>query len=152
MRNFNEWLAVKLGNGLSSMPFFYFCVLIDLFELGPVISAHDPITWCTYISQTVIQLIALPILGAQQKISHTHHEKQSKKLDEILEHNKYHLAALQQIIARQLPVDKAVHNYGYSVGTKSGLSDQDLDTHNSNTGSVQGGGDKLHTKNPLKPT
>ena len=83
MKRFNEWLAEKLGNSLSSMTFFYFCVLIDLIELKPVIDANNVITWCTYISQTVIQLVALPILGAQQKITHGHHEKHHKNLADI---------------------------------------------------------------------
>ena len=95
MKRFNEWLAEKLGNSLSSMTFFYFCVLIDLIELKPVIDANNVITWCTYISQTVIQLIALPILGVLQKITHKHHEKHHEdmkkihaKLDEILKPHK----------------------------------------------------------------
>ena len=87
---FNTWLAVKLGNTLSSMAFFYVCVVLDLVELGPVFAAHDVIVWCTYISQTVIQLIALPILGVMQRIgndhhatTHAHHERHATKLDNI---------------------------------------------------------------------
>lgn len=86
MKNFNEWLTVKLGNGLSSITFFYICVLLDLVELPPVIAANNVIIWCTYLSQTVIQLIALPILGAQQRIMTDHHKKHSDKLDQILQH------------------------------------------------------------------
>ncbi len=82
MKRFNNWLATTLGNGLSSMAFFYFCVVLDLVELGPVIRANDIITWCTYLSQTVIQLIALPVLGAMQKISNDHHEKNHARHDE----------------------------------------------------------------------
>lgn len=83
MKNFNEKLAVKLGNILSSVNFFYVCILLDLIELPPVIGAHDVITWCTYLSQTVIQLIALPILGAQQNISHIHHTKHHKDMQDL---------------------------------------------------------------------
>ena len=83
MKRFNEWLAEKLGNSLSSMTFFYFCVLIDLIELKPGIDANNVIIWCNYIAQTVIQLIALPILGVLQKITHAHHEKHHKNLTDI---------------------------------------------------------------------
>lgn len=83
MKSFNEKLAVKLGNILSSVNFFYVCILLDLVELPPVIQAHDIITWCTYLSQTVIQLIALPILGAQQNITHIHHKKHHKDMEEL---------------------------------------------------------------------
>ena len=91
VKRINEWLAGKLANTLSSMTFFYICLLLDAVELPPVIGAHSIIVWCTYISQTVIQLIALPILGAQQKMTHKHHEKHHadiallhKKIDKIL--------------------------------------------------------------------
>lgn len=83
MTRFNDWLAEKLGNGLSSMPFFYLCVALDAVELIPVIQAHDVIVWVTYLSQSVIQLIALPILGAQQRINHKRHEEHAKKLEAI---------------------------------------------------------------------
>lgn len=86
MSGFNQWLAMRLGNTLSSMSFFYICVLLDLIELQPVIAAHDVIVWCTYLSQTVIQLIALPILSAQNKASQEHHSRHSDKLDQILIH------------------------------------------------------------------
>lgn len=86
---FNEWIAEKLSAGLSSIWFFYFCVLLDLIELKPVIDAHDIIVWCSYISQTVIQLIALPILAHQQKVTHKHHK-------ELLKHLKSHVSKTQR--------------------------------------------------------
>ena len=89
MRRFNNWLATYLGNALSSMPFFYICVLLDLVELPPVIQAGNIIIWCTYLSQTVIQLIALPILGAQQKQTHENH-RMLKEL--VIDNHKEHMA------------------------------------------------------------
>lgn len=91
MNKFNDWLALKLSNGLSSMYFFYICVALDLAELKPVIDARSTITWVTYISQAVIQLIALPVLGASQKLAadHTiHHLKEhiDKKHDILHKH------------------------------------------------------------------
>ena len=65
---FNRALAIKLSSLLGSMGFFYICVILDLIELPPVISSHSVIVWIAYISQTVIQLIALPILSTQQNI------------------------------------------------------------------------------------
>lgn len=64
----NADIAVKATAVLSSMWFFWFCVLLDLFELPAVIQAASSIAWVTYISQTVIQLLALPLLGAGQRI------------------------------------------------------------------------------------
>lgn len=86
--SFNQWVAVKLGNVLSSMTFFWVCVALDLIELPPVIEAHSVIIWCTYLSSVVFQLLALPVLGVLQKTGNDHHEKHSKKLDLILKHVK----------------------------------------------------------------
>lgn len=80
---FNNWLAVKLGNVLSSMTFFWVCVVLDLIELPPVIAQHSIIVWCTYLSSVVFQLLALPVLGVLQKVSNDHHEEHSDKLDDI---------------------------------------------------------------------
>lgn len=65
---FNRTLAVSLGKVLGSVYFFYFCVLLDLFELPSVIQAHSVISWVSYVSSVVIQLLALPILQTYQNI------------------------------------------------------------------------------------
>ena len=104
--SFNEWLANKLGNGLSSVWFFYFCVALDLVELVPVIQAHDVIVWCSYISQTVIQLIALPILGYQQKVTHKHHERNHEDMKEILTHVRDDNKAVREQTVHRRPRSK----------------------------------------------
>lgn len=86
MKRFNDWLATVLGNALSSMNFFYVCVVIDLVELPPVVQAHNVITWVTYISQSVIQLIALPILGAQNKLQSENHQETIRHIKKIHSH------------------------------------------------------------------
>lgn len=64
----NARIAVVATTVLGSMWFFWFCVALVLFELPAVFAAHSVIAWITYISQTVIQLLALPLLGAGQRI------------------------------------------------------------------------------------
>jgi hypothetical protein len=86
-KNFNRCLAKALGRVLSSMEFFYFCVLLDALELKPVIDAHNIITWCTYLSSVVIQLLALPLLGFLQNENSGQHEEAHKKLDAIMRHH-----------------------------------------------------------------
>lgn len=88
MKRFNNWLANFLGNALSSMYFFYFCVVLDLCELDPVIQSHSVITWVTYISQSVIQLIALPVLGAQNKLQQDNHSEVMQHVTAIHNHLK----------------------------------------------------------------
>jgi hypothetical protein len=65
----NAALALRATNVLGSMAFFWFCVVLDGVEL--VLGSPQnwtAVIWVTYISQTVIQLLALPLLGAGQRI------------------------------------------------------------------------------------
>lgn len=68
VNDFNARIAVSATHLLSSMWFFWFCVILDLVELPSVLMNLSPIIVVTYISQTVIQLLALPLLGAGQRI------------------------------------------------------------------------------------
>src|SRR5690348_9153122 len=64
----NARIAVAATTVLGSMWFFWFCVALILVELPAVIAARSVMAWVMYISQTVIQLLALPLLGAGQRI------------------------------------------------------------------------------------
>ena len=64
----NGRIAVAATTVLGSMWFFWFCVLLVLVELPAVFEARSVMAWVMYISQTVIQLLALPLLGAGQRI------------------------------------------------------------------------------------
>ncbi len=64
----NGRIAVAATTVLGSMWFFWFCVALILVELPAVIAARSVMAWVMYISQTVIQLLALPLLGAGQRI------------------------------------------------------------------------------------
>jgi hypothetical protein len=64
----NARIAGAATTVLGSMWFFWFCVALVLVELPAVFAARSVIAWVMYISQTVIQLLALPLLGAGQRI------------------------------------------------------------------------------------
>lgn len=64
----NAAIALFATRVLSNMWFFWFCVILDLCELPAVIQNPSAIVIVTYVSQTVIQLLALPLLGAGQRI------------------------------------------------------------------------------------
>lgn len=64
----NAAIAVAATRLLSNMWFFWFCVVLDLAELPTVVQNPSATLIVTYISQTVIQLLALPLLGAGQRI------------------------------------------------------------------------------------
>jgi hypothetical protein len=64
----NHKVAKGLGTVLGNMYFFYFCVILDLAELPSVLKANSVIIYIAYVSQTVIQLLALPILQVYQNL------------------------------------------------------------------------------------
>lgn len=99
---FNDKVIETSAKTLGSSYFFYFCVLLDIAELPPVIQAGSVIIWINYVAQTVIQLVALPLLQSYQNKQQTlseakaeadhrnlvhvarHQDEDSEKIDEIL--------------------------------------------------------------------
>lgn len=65
------WMAEHITLGLSTMEFFWFCALLDGVELVGLLNTHwSPVViWVTFLSQTVIQLLALPAIGAQNRLA-----------------------------------------------------------------------------------
>ena len=86
MKRFNEWLAKRLGDLLGNMYFFYACVILDILELPAVWSAHSAIAWVTYVSQTVIQLLALPVLQVYQNLQNDKHNEVIGHIKKIHKH------------------------------------------------------------------
>ncbi|MFT9076022.1 hypothetical protein [Ethanoligenens sp.] len=71
---FNYWLAVKITNGVGTMWCAYAFFLIDLVMLPPVIQSHNIMVWVTYIAQTVLQLVLLPIIMVGQNVIQSQNE------------------------------------------------------------------------------
>ena len=78
MAKFNYWLAVKITNGIGTMWCAYVFIIIDLLMLPPVIKAHDIIVWVTYIAQTVLQLVLLPIIMVGQNVIQAQNESKAE--------------------------------------------------------------------------
>lgn len=71
---FNYWVAVKITNSVGTMWCAYLFFLLDLLMLPPVISANSIMVWVTYIAQTVLQLILLPIIMVGQNVIQSQNE------------------------------------------------------------------------------
>jgi hypothetical protein len=97
LNRFNAAIAVGATQVLSNMWFFWFCVILDLFELPTVVQSASATLVVTYISQTVIQLLALPLLGAGQRII-------AAAQDARAEADHMTLTALQKINVHQLEI------------------------------------------------
>lgn len=98
MKHFNNWLGNKLADGLSTMAFFWFCLILDIIEGYAIIKqtinsiqTHQGmlgviILWVSFISQTVIQLLALPLLAFQNKQQTENHKETIRHLTKIHKH------------------------------------------------------------------
>jgi hypothetical protein len=71
---FNFWLAVKITKWVGTMWCAYAFFLIDLIMLPPVIQAKSVMVWVTFIAQTVLQLVLLPIIMVGQNVIQTQNE------------------------------------------------------------------------------
>ena len=71
---FNYWIAIKITNSVGTMWCAYAFLIIDLIMLPPVIKSKDVIVWVTYIAQTVLQLVLLPIIMVGQNVIQAQNE------------------------------------------------------------------------------
>lgn len=92
MSRFNEWLVIKIINGVSTVWCAYFFAFLALLGF-PYGSSSIP-AYIAWTSQTFIQLTMLSIIMVGQKVMtehhQTHHDMHSrleKKLDSVLELN-----------------------------------------------------------------
>jgi hypothetical protein len=72
---FQIWIALHFARILSSAEFLWFCIALDCFEIPAIVIQirnvgllNSAITIVTFLAQTVIQLIALPVLGEQARL------------------------------------------------------------------------------------
>jgi len=71
---FNDRLAVKITNAVGTMWCAYAFLILDIFMLPPVIKAASIMVWVTYIAQTVLQLVLLPIIMVGQNVIQAQNE------------------------------------------------------------------------------
>ena len=74
---FNYWIAVKITKGVGTMWCAYVFFLIDLLMLPPVINSNSIMVWVTYIAQTVLQLVLLPIIMVGQNVIQSQNESKA---------------------------------------------------------------------------
>lgn len=99
---FNRKIAIMLSNVLSSMYFFWFCVLLDglaLWKQPPT----DLGGWVTFVSQTVIQLLALSVLGFSGNLQSARMER---KLNEAIREIK-HILQIEETEAKVIKKGKS---------------------------------------------
>ena len=101
---FNYRIAVKITNGVGTMWCAYAFLIIDLFMLPPVIQANNVMIWVTYIAQTVLQLVLLPIIMVGQNVIQAQNESKAET-----DHNTLtYLATLQDEQMQELKNQTAI--------------------------------------------
>jgi uncharacterized membrane protein len=80
-KNFNDWLAKKITDGVATMWCAYLFAILALISLPAALKTHDVVTIVAWIAQTFLQLVLLSIImvgqnlasvGVEQKINETH--------------------------------------------------------------------------------
>jgi hypothetical protein len=97
---FNDWLAVQITRGIGSMWAAYVFVLIALVSFPQAFSAFvrgDTLTGITWLSQSFLQLVLLPILMVGQRVI-------SAAQDARAETDHETLTALHRINVQQLQI------------------------------------------------
>ena len=92
MKKINDWLAIKLTLGMSTMWCVY--AFFALAVLPTFIPGIEQV--CMYISSTVIQLVALPCILVGQSLLNKKSERRAAQDHATLMKN---LAMLQQLVA-----------------------------------------------------
>jgi hypothetical protein len=83
MKRFNEWLALKITKGVGTMWTAILFALLAFISLPAAISSHDPIVIVSWIAQTFLQLVLLPIIIVGQNLQAERHEDTIKHIKRI---------------------------------------------------------------------
>lgn len=85
---FGSWITRKVGTMWCAVIFF----MLSLISLPAALATHDAFVIVSWISQSFLQLVLLPIIMVGQRVVtsdqlvplHDHHERHHEKLDQIL--------------------------------------------------------------------
>ncbi|MDD8026927.1 MAG: hypothetical protein PHI34_10450 [Acidobacteriota bacterium] len=100
----NSRIAVKITRGVGTMWCAYAFLLLDLIMLPPVIKAGSIMVWVTYLAQTVLQLVLLPIIMVGQNVIQSQNEAKADT-----DHNTLtYLATLQDEQMQELKNQTAI--------------------------------------------
>lgn len=100
----NDYIGDKLSDGLSTMEVFYLVVIMVLLPLCWQVPT-SLIAWVQYLSSTILQAVALPLLAyttkksgeSQEKIIRETHDVLMNELDLIQELHKAQLELMEEI-------------------------------------------------------
>ena len=83
MKRFNDWLAIKITKGVGSMTMAYIFAAIAFISLPAAVSSNNPIVIISWIAQTFLQLVLLPIIIVGQNLQANNHKEVIKHIKRI---------------------------------------------------------------------
>lgn len=81
MEKFNEWLALKITKGVSTMTCAYFFAALAIF--GFPYGSHAIKDYVQWLSQTFIQLTMLSIIMVGQNIMSKSHDEHAQRTEDL---------------------------------------------------------------------
>lgn len=81
---FNTFIAVKITQIVGSMWCAYIFALLTLISLPAAIASHDPIVIVSWVAQTFLQLVLLPIIIVGQNVQAAASDERAKHDHETL--------------------------------------------------------------------
>lgn len=94
-KKFDQWLALKITDLVSSMNCAYIFAIIALISLPAAIASHSLIVIVAWVAQTFLQLVLLSVIMVGQKLQaettikhvtkhHAEHMREIKKIHDKL--------------------------------------------------------------------
>lgn len=86
--NFNEWLAYQITKRVGTMGAAYLFALLALVELPAALSTKSVIVIISWLAQTFLQLVLLPVIIVGQNLQAQKHDELHAKISMLHKHVK----------------------------------------------------------------
>lgn len=81
VKKFNDWLAVKITNGVGTMWCAYLFTALTLISLPSAIASRNVLTIVSWIAQTFLQLVLLAVIQTGQNIIGNRQEHMIRQIE-----------------------------------------------------------------------
>ncbi len=111
MKNFNDWLALRVTNGVATMWCAYVFAGLAVYG-GTGVDWHNSFQIVSWISQTFLQLVLLSIIMVGQKVSSSAADIQAKEMHDTVMQSHEELRELVQNMNEMMKEVHAEHRGG----------------------------------------
>ena len=101
----NRWLAERITALVGTMPAAWLFVMLACVSLPAAVMSHDPLIIVSWIAQTFLQLVLLPIIMVGQNISAEATERTIRETHEIV---LAEMGSLRELMQKVQEIDNEV--------------------------------------------